>query len=186
VAVASLALAVVLTAAARAEPPAGAASGCQDGAWPINVHIESSLRSDLNDLLLASALIRKQCQRLEQTPHVRVRVQLVTSPMGCHCFGKTTVAHFSDGAMSARVVLQAPASLFALGAMVAHEIEHVLEQVDGWNLRDLARRSRSGVRKVGPAMFETERAVAAGRAAVKELWTSASSRMPRTGRVNSD
>jgi hypothetical protein len=132
----------------------------------------------MDDLLSGSAIIRNQCRRLEQAPYIRLSLHLVTWPLECQCFGKTTVTSRAGGVLDARVHLRGPANLVDLAEMVAHEIEHVLEQVDGWDLRRLARRSRSGVREVGPEMFETERALAAGRTAAKELGAEADAGTP--------
>ena len=43
--------------------------------------------------------------------------------------------------------------------MLAHEFEHILEQIEGLNLRTLSRVKGSGVREVEYAVFETERAI---------------------------
>ena len=60
--------------------------------------------------------------------------------------------------------------------MLAHEFEHVLEQIEGLNLRTLSRVKGSGVREVENAVFETERAQAAGEAVAAEAGRYARSR----------
>jgi hypothetical protein len=51
---------------------------------------------------------------------------------------------------------------------VAHEFEHVIEQLDGVNLRDLERRGQ-GAWKSGGRMFETQRAITVGRRVWREM-----------------
>jgi hypothetical protein len=50
-----------------------------------------------------------------------------------------------------------------LTELVAHEFEHLLEQIEGLNLRVLSRTRGSGVREIERELFETDRAIRAGR-----------------------
>jgi hypothetical protein len=52
---------------------------------------------------------------------------------------------------------------------LAHEIEHVLEQVDGVDIRRSARSGLDGVREIHSGMFETARAIAIGRVVAREI-----------------
>ena len=51
---------------------------------------------------------------------------------------------------------------------IAHEFEHLIEQLEGVDLRDLAHR-RQGVWHSGDEMFETERAIRAGVQVMHEM-----------------
>ena len=51
---------------------------------------------------------------------------------------------------------------------LAHEFEHVLEQVEGHHLPSLARRTAAIWRSGNGEMFETDRAIRAGRRVVEE------------------
>jgi hypothetical protein len=53
--------------------------------------------------------------------------------------------------------------------LLAHEFEHVIEQLEGVDLRQRATEPHSGVRKVDGGAFETDRANKAGRAAALEV-----------------
>jgi hypothetical protein len=53
--------------------------------------------------------------------------------------------------------------------MLAHEFEHILEQIEGLDLLSLSRVKGSGVREVEYAVFETDRAQAAGEAVAEEV-----------------
>ena len=63
-----------------------------------------------------------------------------------------------------------------LTELVAHEFEHVIEQIEGINLRKLAGKKDSGVREVEGKAFETDRAQKAGLVVAAEA--SARSRIP--------
>ena len=52
---------------------------------------------------------------------------------------------------------------------LAHEIEHVLEQIDGVNLRWAFEQRLDGVRLTAAEHFETTRAVAVGRTVADEV-----------------
>ena len=54
--------------------------------------------------------------------------------------------------------------------LIAHEFEHILEQLDGVDLPLMASRAGSGVHRVaGSEHFETDRAIAAGRRVLEEV-----------------
>ena len=54
--------------------------------------------------------------------------------------------------------------------LIAHEFEHILEQLDGVDLASMATRVATGVHMVpGSGHFETERAIAAGRQVASEV-----------------
>ena len=52
---------------------------------------------------------------------------------------------------------------------LAHEIEHVLEHIDGVELRRSARGGLEGVRETNSSVFETARAIAIGRVVAREV-----------------
>jgi hypothetical protein len=53
--------------------------------------------------------------------------------------------------------------------LVAHEFEHVIEQIEGLDLKRSARIKGSGVRELEGRVFETDRAQAAGRLVLVEM-----------------
>lgn len=57
----------------------------------------------------------------------------------------------------------------ALIELVGHEFEHVIEQIEGLDLKRLARVKGSGVREAEPRVFETDRAQSAGRVVAAEV-----------------
>jgi hypothetical protein len=55
--------------------------------------------------------------------------------------------------------------------IIAHEFEHVIEQIEGLNLRILSFFGGSGVVQTGDGSFETRRAVVAGHSVARECST---------------
>jgi hypothetical protein len=53
--------------------------------------------------------------------------------------------------------------------LVAHEFEHIIEQLDGVRLADVGERAPSLVKVSGQGTFETRRAIEAGRAVADEV-----------------
>ncbi len=57
--------------------------------------------------------------------------------------------------------------------LIAHEFEHILEQLDGVDLPSMAARPATGVHAVASSgRFETDRAIAAGRQVEREVFDS--------------
>jgi hypothetical protein len=84
-------------------------------------------------------------------------------PSHCRAF---TIIHRRGSVISADVHLPPTSSLTEL---VAHEFEHLLEQIEGLDLRRLARVKGSGVHEREGQVFETDRAQAAGRVVAAEM-----------------
>jgi hypothetical protein len=110
----------------------------------------------------ASPTFRRQCARLGAAG-VTIAVE-VDSRMGRERNAFTSIELRSGLVRAAATLLRVlePEHL-------AHEIEHVLEQVDGVDLRRSERRGVDGVREVSGGAFETARAVAIGRAVAGEV-----------------
>ena len=95
--------------------------------------------------------------------NLRVTVRIDTSiPSRCRAF---TIVRRRG--YDIRVDVHLPPSS-SLTELVAHEFEHVLEQIEGLDLRRLARVKGSGVHEVEGLAFETDRAQAAGRVVAAE------------------
>jgi hypothetical protein len=116
-------------------------------------------------MLQRSATFRRQCRRLaaESTLRVRIRFDLRLSDRSMRA---RTVIYRAD----ARPVLalMSIASTHAPVQWIAHEFEHLVEQLDGLDLRVLEA-GRRGVWRSAPDTFETERAIAAGRRVLDEV-----------------
>ena len=141
---------------------------CRQSSLPANITLPHDLDRVLQQLRDRSPTFRMQCERLARATNLRVTVRLDTSmPSWCRAF--TTVRR-SGRQIRADVHLPPGRALFEL---VAHEFEHIIEQLEGLDLRELARTRGSGVREVERELFETDRAHRAGRLVVEELYRAA-------------
>jgi hypothetical protein len=132
---------------------------------PDSIRVSDDLLPRMQMMLEKSATFRSQCRRIAEAPQLYVRVKLDTSLTGRTYRALTKICRQRSGAIVAAIGITPfgdPAE------WVAHEFEHLIEQLDGVDLRDLERR-RQGAWKSGNQMFETERAIRVGRRVSREL-----------------
>ena len=130
---------------------------CRRSQLPANVSMRVDLAPVLGRIYERSATFRAQCERIARADHVRVSILIDTAiPSRCRAFTIITRRGYD---IQAEVHLPPGNSLTEL---VAHEFEHILEQIEGMNLKRLARKKKSGVREVEGNAFETDRAQKAG------------------------
>jgi hypothetical protein len=134
---------------------------------PANVAIPDTLRDTVASMLRDSATFRRQCQRIARSSNLAVVVQRAVLPAS-HAGGAfTRVTRRPDGAVEATV------RIGALGddvALLAHEFEHIIEQLDGVDLAAMASQPDTGVYlHAASGQYETERAAAAGRRVAREV-----------------
>ena len=132
-----------------------------------NLTVSSLFTDIVDDMLRRSPTFRRQCQKLAAAPHVRVLVQS-TARARDRMDAWTTITRDAAGRLNATVSIAQPARAAEL---VAHELEHVLEQIDGLSLADMARVRDSGVRHCDCAeeTYETIRAVRVGQQVATEM-----------------
>ena len=134
-------------------------------ALPANVEIPPSFAGFVQDIWIRSATFRAQCTRLAQARGWSVRLFVSGQPIG-GARARTTFAHHGQRH-------QAEIRLFFADhtrvELLAHELEHVLEQVDGVDLARLERLGARGVFSTNTGLFETDRAVEAGRRVAREF-----------------
>ena len=123
-------------------------------------------------MLRRSATFRRQCQRVAASKVLIVRFVLTTHRSDMDR-ASAVVRKYDTGAIRADVVIRFSTSYVEL---IAHELEHVIEQVDGVDLRAEQQAGRAS--EVDSGAFETERAVAAG-LQVQAEWEQSGAR-PRT------
>jgi len=130
---------------------------------PANIELSQDLSRIVQDLSDRSPTFRAQCELLARADQLRVRVRIATS-MPSRCRAYTTVTR-QGREIRADVFLPPGRDLVEL---LAHEFEHLLEQVEGLDLRTLARTRGSGVRTIDGDLFESDRAVRVGRIVAAE------------------
>jgi len=113
----------------------------------------------------SSATFRAQCDRIGAAGTLSVNVLLDSSiPSSYQAF---TMIGRRGHALQADV--HVPPAAAGIGELVGHEFEHILEQLEGLNLRMLARVRGSGVRESSLDVYETTRAQRVGRLIAVEL-----------------
>ena len=122
------------------------------------------IRRAIDEMHRSSATFRRQCRRLAAAQRVHISMHLDPSPTTSSWRARTAISRRDGQVVSARVLL--PLSLQAV-ELIAHELEHILEQIDDV---DLPRHLDAGaVWKHGDGSFESARAIAIGRRVAHEV-----------------
>lgn len=141
------------------EPP----NVCQR-ALPGNIVLSTEMARALMKIYESSATFRAQCDRIAAAPALSVIIRLdAVIPRSCLAF---TLINRRGYTLRADVHLPAAGTMMA--ELVGHEFEHIVEQLDGLNLRVLANVRGSGVRESAFEVYESDRAQRAGRIVAAE------------------
>jgi hypothetical protein len=132
---------------------------------PANLTAPSAIGPLLREMLILSPTFRRQCARIAQAKNLRVEITL-RRPRSFEVRAASTILHDTSGTWIATVEVFVDNSLTEL---VAHELEHVIEQIDGVDLRRLAQQGLAGVCRSGEELYETARAIAAGKRVASEV-----------------
>jgi len=128
---------------------------CCTAAIPTNVE-PGMLTAEMQALQRRSETFRAQCDRIGAESRVRVRLSVVYSVEGGGR-AQTRIRRYRSGALFADVEI-----LFGENyrELLAHEFEHVIEQIDGVDLAQEAAAGRAW--EIASGTFETRRALLAG------------------------
>jgi hypothetical protein len=150
------------------------------GAWPCAARAQQVPRNvaagvlagDVIDLQRRSGTFRAQCDRIAADARVRVRLA-ITDSVENNGRAQTRFRRYPNGAIVADVAV-----LFGddYRELLAHEFEHVIEQLDGVDLRREAAAGRAW--QVANGVFETRRASIAGAQAAREADAAHAHAMP--------
>lgn len=147
------------------EPLAGSSAGITESA---NIHVDPLLQPLVAKLLARSPTLRRQWQAIGSSR--LIRVSLLSTPLLRETPSARARTEFSRYALGAiRAVVELPA-VADIAELLPHELEHVLEQIEGLDLPALAKRGESGVYEIGRGVYETERARKAGVGALREVY----------------
>jgi hypothetical protein len=133
-----------------------------------NLTISSSFAATVEDMRRRSPTFRRQCQRLAAATWATVTITAATS-MREGMAAWTTITRDAGQRLQASVFVPLSSRTAEL---IAHEIEHVIEQLDGIPLADMSRIRDSGVRQcdcTSEDTYETIRAIRIGRQVADEL-----------------
>lgn len=142
---------------------------------PPNIVVPPAYRPIFADMFRYSPTFRRQCGRLARTSDLVIDLTPSLQPGLPPAEALTRIVRRPGG-------LEAAVQLGPTGdpvLLIAHEFEHILEQLDGVDLPSMAARAATGVRLVsGTGHFETERAIAAGHRVMEEVTRGRSRRGP--------
>lgn len=131
------------------------ASATCESSLPSNIDA-GMLQSNVFELLQRSATFQQQCRRIASVRVLRVTVRIGTA-VEVGALAQTVITRYDAGAIRAQVTLRFSEDYLLL---LAHEFEHILEQVDGVDLRDEAASGRAW--RTASGAWETRRAARAG------------------------
>jgi hypothetical protein len=135
--------------------------------WASNtIQIVPELQPDIEAMLQRSPTFRAQYRRIAETGSVIVGVQVDARLCGTSFRARTTLRRYSSGLIVVAVSI-GPGARPA--EWIAHEFEHIIEQIDGRHLTHLARNHAHDVWFSGSDVIETDRAIRAGRTVRDEL-----------------
>ena len=129
------------------------------------VSVAKDLQRYVESMLTASATFRAQCQRLARAHSLLVLIRVDPGLSERSYRARTSFGRTPAGALVARVHISLRANPVQ---WIAHEVEHILEQLDGLSLPALAA-ARQGAWLSTGKMFETTRAIDAGRQVAAEI-----------------
>ena len=124
---------------------------------PPNLSVPSAYRMTVEQMIERSSMFRRQCLRLAVAPHLVVMVRML-HPLTAGPLARTEIKR--EGSRLVATVAINPRGDFT--ELLAHELEHVIEQLDGIDLAVKAAVANSGVRSCVDGTFETSRAVRVG------------------------
>ena len=134
-------------------------------ALPATVSVPDDLQRHVDSMMALSATFRGQCRRIAQASSLRVVIRVDPALADRSYRAQTWFARTPSGDLFARVRVSLRLNPIE---WIAHEFEHVIEQLDGVDLPALAA-GHKAVWLSADKMFETMRAIDAGRAVVAEM-----------------
>ena len=137
-------------------------------AIPSSLVAPPSFRSVIEVMLHHSPTFRRQCQRIATASMLTIRLDRASRSPASQTRAQTRIVRERSGALVAEIELP---PLDDDVELIAHEIEHVLEQLDNVDLVSKAARAGTGVQALtkSPVIFETTRAVRIGRRVAEEV-----------------
>jgi hypothetical protein len=132
---------------------------------PSNVRGDARLIRLFMSFVAQSPTMRRQCAAIADAPHVRVVLKYAPSrPTFSRAL--STIKRYEAGFV--RVAIEIPVST-DVAELLAHELEHAMEAIEGLDLPSQAKVGGSGVTELVKGIYETARATRIGRLAADEI-----------------
>jgi hypothetical protein len=158
------AVVVCSTAAAGYAQPEPILASTAIAVRPSNLAAGAVFQPFLDSMWRSSPTFNRQCRRLVAAARLKVVIRL-EEPQRRASFYARTVLERQDGVLVAAHVFLSPTPNAV--ELIAHEVEHVLEQLDGVDLE--AQIGSGNVWKREDGAFETRRATEVGRRVAREV-----------------
>jgi hypothetical protein len=139
-----------------------------DVALPPNLVIAEFYESTVELMRRRSPTFRRQCSRIASASELTVVLSTDPPPVRQPALAWTQISR-RPGGLHATIRIGVPARSVEL---IAHEVEHIIEQLDGIDLAAKARLASTGVRSCAcgqSAAFETSRAILIGARVADEV-----------------
>jgi hypothetical protein len=133
-----------------------------DVTMPRNLTVTNLYQAVVEEMLRRSPTFRRQCARIARASDLTIDLRSDAGPGRRRANAWTTIQRQPDGRLHA-VMTITPAG--AAHELIAHELEHVIEQLDGVNLSEKVLVNASGVRHCDcgdTRAYETTRAIQTG------------------------
>jgi hypothetical protein len=143
---------------------------------PASIAIHSGLAPFVRHALAYSPRFRQQCRVLAATPYLKATITLGVRQPGIPNRARTLVHRDHSGTIVADIVIKNPSDVTEL---LAHELEHVIEQLDGVDLHRAAKKGQA--HRLSDGAFETARAISAGQQVAGEVLDNAPDRVRGAG-----
>jgi hypothetical protein len=137
---------------------------------PANLTVSPMYRALIESMLRQSATFRRQCLRIEGEPRLTVDLRIAVAPRRSDVRATTHITRQPEGRLYALIEIYPINNNVEL---IAHEFEHVIEQLDEVDLAARARLRDPGVRGLAgdSHVFETSRALKVGLKVTEEVRT---------------
>jgi hypothetical protein len=137
--------------------------------FPTKIWVQSNLRETVSRMWAASPTFRRQCLRVQGAGAIQVQLRL-DPELAYHPEHRATceLRLYTSGSIIARVRV-APDRITEL---IAHEMEHVCERLDGIKVEEETRTHRAGYYRINDEQhwsYETDRAIRVGRQVMAEM-----------------
>jgi hypothetical protein len=144
-----------------------AATGFVPTGFPTNIVVQAELRGAVVRLWEGSPTFRAQCLKIGEHRNYRVAMLVEPALALSRAFRAQCVLKiYSTGFVTARVMVL-PSRV--VDELIPHELEHIVEHIEGVNVKRDANRQGTGAYEVSRGNIETLRAMRVGRQARQEL-----------------
>lgn len=147
---------------------------------PDNIHVSTDLEPLVAQLLKRSETFRRQCAIIA-TANVRVTVMVTVKLRLSVARARATIGPLGQGLWA--LIELPPVANYA--ELLPHELEHVIEQLEGIDLDALARAGDPRISINSDGAYETSRARAAGLSAAAEFFAEPDPALIAAGRAAS-